>query len=127
MRMGEKLKELVRKASTVVGWRTMSTVAVLTACVAFVPLRARGQFGLDPCCAIISVGLNTISGLLRNVVAKPLSSIQQIQQQAANFEQQVIYPITAINNARSLAGQVQSQFQEMNHLYRLPIASETLA
>ena len=126
MRMGEKLKELVRKASTVVGWRTVSTVAVLTACVAFVPLRARGQFGLDPCCAIISTGLNTISGLLKNVVAKPLASIQQIQQQTANFEQQVIYPVSAITSAQALAGQLHTQLSKLSQFYRLPTHSATL-
>ena len=36
-----------------------------------VPFKASAQFGLDPCCAIISAGLNTISGLLKSAVAKP--------------------------------------------------------
>jgi hypothetical protein len=90
------------------------------------PLRARGQFGLDPCCAIISAGLNSISGLLKSVVAKPLSSIQQIEQQAANFEQQVVYPISAISNARGLAGQLRGQLQQVTQLYRLPTNSATL-
>jgi hypothetical protein len=88
---------------------------------------ARAQFGLDPCCAIISAGLNSISGLLKNVVGKPLSSIQQIQQQAASFEQQVVYPTSAITSARGLAGQMQTQLRQMNQLYRLPINSATLA
>lgn len=104
--------------------------AVLIAVIAIVlfiaPLRARGQFGLDPCCAIISAGLNSISGLLKNVVAKPLSSIQQIQQQGASFEQQVVYPLGAINSARGLAGQMQGQLREMSQLYRLPTNSATL-
>src|SRR5690242_12545258 len=72
-----------------------------------VPFGARAQFGLDPCCAIISVGLNTISGLLSNAVAKPLGSIQQIQQQTSNFEQQIIYPTAVIANAKVLATQLQ--------------------
>ena len=80
-------------------------VAALGVVLALVPLGARGQLGLDPCCAIISVGLNTISSLLTNVVAKPLSQIQQIQQQTANFEQQIIYPATAIANAKGASRQ----------------------
>src|SRR5215472_19198140 len=74
-------------------------VAVVIILIA-VPFGARAQFGLDPCCAIISAGLNTISSLLSNVVAKPLNEIHQIQQDASNFEQQVIYPTSAIANAK---------------------------
>ena len=64
---------------------------------------ARSQLGLDPCCAIISVGLQSISNLLKSVVAQPLSEIQKIQQQGVDFEQQIVYPTAAINQARGLS------------------------
>jgi hypothetical protein len=92
----------------------------------FVPA-ARAQFGLDPCCAIISVGLNTISGLLKTVVGKPLSAIQQARQQAADFEQQVVYPLSAITQAHQLAGELESQLQRMSQLQGLAVNSATLA
>jgi hypothetical protein len=60
------------------------------------------------------------------VVAKPLASIQQIEQQAANFEQQIVYPASAITNARNLAGQMQGQLRQMSDVFRLPVASATL-
>ena len=91
-----------------------------------VPFEARGQLGLDPCCAIISAGLSTISNLLKGVVAKPLSSIQQIQQQALSFEQEVVFPATAINAARSLAVQTQTQLRQIGQIYRTPTNSATL-
>src|SRR5260370_7162917 len=110
-------------------WRVMKWkgifVGALAGVVVLGAMGARGQFGLDPCCAIISAGLNSISGLLKNVVAKPLGQIQQIQQQAANFQQQVIYPASAINNARGLAGQMQGQLRQMTQVFRLPTASAT--
>jgi len=90
------------------------------------PFGAKAQFGLDPCCAIITAGLNTISSLLSNAVAKPLGSIQQIQQQTANFEQQIIYPATAIANAKGLATQLGGQLSQISQLYRLPVNSATL-
>lgn len=107
-------------------WK-LAVVAGLLLAVVMIPMRARAQFGLDPCCAIISAGLNTISGLLKNVVAKPLSSIQQIQQQAANFQQQVVYPAEAINTARSLAVQIRGELTQATQLYRLPTNSATLS
>jgi hypothetical protein len=102
-------------------------IGVLVFALVLVPLAAHAQFGLDPCCAIISTGLNTISGLLKNVVGKPLSNIQQIQQQSANFEQQVVWPADAINRARGFASQMQDEFQQMRQVYELPINSATLA
>ena len=84
--------------------------------VIMLPTKARSQLGLDPCCAIISVGLTTISNLLSSAVAKPLGAIQQLEQQAANFEQQVVFPIAALNQARGLAGQFQGQFTQRPHI-----------
>lgn len=106
-------------------WK-LGLIAALLFGIVMIPMRAGAQFGLDPCCAIISAGLNTISGLLKNVVAKPLSSIQQIQQEAANFQQQVVYPVRAINNARGLAIQAEEHLKQVSQLYRLPTSSATL-
>jgi len=115
----------VRRAWRVLRWKVIFVAGLLFVLV-MAPMGAMGQFGLDPCCAIISAGLSTISGLLQNVVAKPLGQIQQIQQQAANFQQQVIYPTSAINNARGLAGQMLGQLRQMTQVFRLPTASATL-
>src|SRR5215469_6810087 len=113
----QTLKQLTKSFWAAMKWKLIF-VAALAVVLVLAPLGARGQFGLDPCCAIISAGLNTISSLLTNVVAKPLSQIQQIQQQAANFQQQVIYPMSAINSARGLAAQLQSQLGQMTQVFR---------
>jgi hypothetical protein len=89
-------------------------------------LRANGQLGLDPCCAIISAGLQSISGLLKSVVAKPLAEIQSIEQQAATFEQQVVYPARAIADARGLVGQMQTELGQLALISRQPVNSATL-
>src|SRR5580698_2022811 len=75
---------------------------------------------------MMQIGLNTITGLLRNSVAMPLGSIQQSQQQSANFEQQVVFPMAAISQARNMALQFEGQFVQMRQLYQLPVASATL-
>jgi hypothetical protein len=104
----------------------IAVVCGLAIVVALLPSKARSQLGLDPCCAMMSVGLNSISGLLRNVVAQPLASIQQNQQQSANFEQQVVFPMAAISQARNMAVQFEGQFVQMRQLFQLPISSATL-
>ena len=105
---------------------SMVAVLSLAIVVMLLPERARSQLGLDPCCAIITAGLNTISGLLTNVVAKPLAAIQQIEQQAATFEQQVIWPVAAINQAKGMAVQSQRQFSQMRQLFQVSVSSATL-
>jgi len=113
------------------GWRFIPNVIALG--LAFVvvllmlPSKARSQLGLDPCCAIISAGLSTISNLLNHIVAKPLGAIQQLEQQSANFEQQVVFPVPAINQSRGLAGRFQGQFVRMRQIFQTPVASATLA
>jgi hypothetical protein len=94
--------------------------------VMVLPTKARSQLGLDPCCAIISAGLSTISNLLSSAVATPLAAIQQLQQNAVNFEQQVVFPLTAINQAQALAVQAQGQFAQMRQISELSVASATL-
>src|SRR3981081_4620126 len=111
-------------------WKVLRNAVVavcgLAIVVALLPTKARSQLGLDPCCAIMSAGLNSISGLLRSVVAKPLGSIQQNEQDSANFEQQVVFPVAAISQARNMAVQFEGQFVQMRQLFQLPISSATL-
>jgi hypothetical protein len=123
-----KWKALRETFKRILSW--LATRPILIGALVFAlilaPIGAHAQFGLDPCCAIISAGLNTVSGLLKNVVGRPLTSIQQIQQQTANFEQQVVWPADAINRARGLAGQMQGQFKLIQQIHNLPISSATL-
>jgi len=105
---------------------TLTLVAAFAVLVMILPSQARSQLGLDPCCAIISVGLNTISNLLKSVVAAPLGNIQQSEQANVNFEQQVVFPIAAINQARAFAVQAQTQFSQMRQISQLSVASATL-
>jgi hypothetical protein len=105
----------------------MAVGMALVVVLLMLPSKARSQLGLDPCCAIISAGLTTISNLLNTAVAKPLGAIQQLEQQSANFEQQVVFPIAAINQARGLARQSQGRFVQMRQIFQVPTASATLA
>src|SRR5215469_11561385 len=116
--MKRKFLNQIRKLSK---RRLGLTIAIVLVAIVLLPSRAFSQFGLDPCCAIISAGLQSISGLLKSVVAQPLAQIQQMRQQALNFEQQIVYPATAITQAKNLAGQFQGQFTQMRQLFQTSV------
>ena len=118
-------RKSLSRAAKLIG-KALAFAFALTVVVMILPSKARSQLGLDPCCAIISAGLSTISSLLSSVVANPLGQIQQLEQQSANFEQQVVFPLTAVNQARALATQSQAQFTRMRQIFRLPVSSATL-
>lgn len=108
-------------------WRNaLALVATFAVVVMILPGKARSQLGLDPCCAIISAGLSTISNLLKSAVAAPLGNIQQSQQDTVNFEQQVVFPVAAINQVRAFAVQAQAQFSQMRQISQMSVASATL-
>ena len=62
---------------------------------------AHSQFGID--IAAILAGLKEINSTLNSAVASPLKAINQVEQQEQQFQQQVLYPISAINSARQMA------------------------
>jgi len=102
-------------------------VCGLAIVVALLPARLAASLDLILAAPLMSVGLNTISGLLKGVVAKPLGSIQQNQQDSANFEQQVVFPLSrdysSQEHGRSVPGTVRSKCRQ---LFQLPITSATL-
>src|ERR1700694_3628723 len=104
----------------------LAFVATLVVVVLILPSKARSQLGLDPCCAIISAGLQSMSCLLKDVLAKPPAFISHREKQSADFERQVVWPVTAINQARGLAVQAQGQFTQMRQLFQVPVSSATL-
>src|ERR1700731_3338027 len=109
-RMLSRLWKVLRNAA--------SAICGLIIVIALLPSKARSPLGLDPCCALMLGGLNTISGLLRNYVGTPLGFIQKSQQQSSNFEQQVVFPMASISQARNMAAQFQSQFAQMRQLFQ---------
>jgi hypothetical protein len=106
--------------------RVAMSVVGLALVVLLLPDKARSQLGLDPCCAIISVGLNSISKLLSGVVAKPLAQIQQTEQIDSDFEQNIVFPVASLKEAQALAVRSQSQFSQMRQIFQFQVSSATL-
>jgi len=101
------------------------TIVLLLVLTLVAPSPVRSQF-IDPCCAIMSVGLSTISSTLSSVIGGGLNGILSIEQGISNFEQTVVWPQNLINQARSLVGSVQGIFSQIEGVMRVPVNSATL-
>jgi hypothetical protein len=95
---------------------------VLVSAVAVPP--AHSQFGID--IAAILAGLQQINSTLNSVVASPLKAINQVEQEERQFQQTVLYPLTAINSAKAMATGFTSSFTSFRQLGTLNISSATL-
>jgi hypothetical protein len=75
---------------------------------------------------IISL-LTTITSTLQNGVGQVLSGIQSIDTTVRNFEQQVVWPITLINQTRAEVSQVRAQFASLaSQIQSIPTNSASL-
>jgi hypothetical protein len=85
---------------------------------------AHSQFGID--IAAILAGLKEVNSTLTGAVASPLKLIDKVEQEEARFQQQVLYPITAIDSARQMATNFSSSFLSFRQLGSMNIASAQL-
>lgn len=85
---------------------------------------AHSQLGID--IAAILAGLKEVDSTLNSAVASPLKLINQVEQQERQFQQEVLYPIGAINSARQLAVGFSSSFLSFRQLGSMNIASAQL-
>jgi hypothetical protein len=89
------------------------------------PKHANGQFGIDT--AAIMAALSKMQSLMNTYIAAPLKTMNQYEQSAAKYEQEVMYPLTAINQAKSSVMQSESQFTQMSNMFRtVNVSSATL-
>jgi hypothetical protein len=99
----------------------LALALVLTA-----PWPARAQFGLDPCCAMLSAGLASVQAALKGVIGGGLNQILGVDQAMQQFQQAVVWPQNLINQARGLVGALQGNLNQIQTLMRLPVNSATL-
>lgn len=107
-------------------WERRLRVATLILVLALIaPRPVKSQF-LDPCCAILSAGLATISSTLSSVIGGGLSSILSVDQTIQNFEQSVVWPQQLIAQAQALVGSLQGVFRQIESVMNNPVNSATL-
>jgi hypothetical protein len=92
--------------------------------VAILPKNANGQFGIDT--AAILAALSKMQSLMSTYIAAPLKTINQYVQSTATYEQEVMYPLAAINQARTSVTQFENEFKQVSGLLRINVASATL-
>jgi hypothetical protein len=85
---------------------------------------AHSQFGLD--IAAILAGLKQINSTLNSAVASPLKAIMQVEQQEQRFQQQVLYPLNAINSAKQMVTSFSNSFMSFRQLSTINISSAQL-
>jgi hypothetical protein len=89
------------------------------------PQPVRSQF-LDPCCAIIAAGLATISKTLATIVGGGLNQILSVDRTTANFERNVIWPTSSINQAQGVVASLGGTYTQVGRVTSQPVASATL-
>jgi hypothetical protein len=107
------------------GVRKMVFGGLGVALVSAVTVRpAHSQFGID--IAAILAGLQEINSTLNSAVVSPLKAINQVGEEERQFQQNVLYPISAINNAKQMAASFTNSFTSFRQLGTLNISSATL-
>src|SRR5579859_306898 len=72
--------------------------------------------------------LVTITNTLKGDIGQVLGGIQKVNSARHNLQQQVVWPITAINQAKGSVLQVRSQFTGLaNQVHAIEVSSATLA
>jgi hypothetical protein len=110
------------------GWvrlHSMALAVLLLLAAILPPVQVQGQ--ISPCCAILSAGLGTINTTLGSVIGGGLSSINGVLTTIQQFEQQVVWPVQAIAQARGLVGAIQGIYNQIRNIFTIPITSATLA
>jgi hypothetical protein len=102
----------------------LKVAVVVLAVIAILPTRANGQFGIDT--AAIMAALSKMQSLMNTYIAAPLRTINQYEQSTSKYEQEVMYPLTAINQAKTSVMQFENQFNQVSGSFRVNVSSATL-
>jgi hypothetical protein len=85
---------------------------------------AHSQLGID--LAAILAGLKEINSTLNSAVGAPLKVINNIEREEQQYQQQVLYPLNAINSAKQMASGFRNSFMNFRQLGTMNISSASL-
>jgi hypothetical protein len=124
--MKKRMFGAVRQTGLWVRRHKLRAVSLGVMLVVLWPQPVRSQF-LDPCCAIITAGLGTISRTLTSVVGGGLNNILGVEQANSNYERNEVWPAASINQAQGVAATTGGSYQQIANAMSQPVASATLA
>jgi hypothetical protein len=97
-------------------------LAIALACVLLLPLTARADVA-----QIIQL-LVTITNTLKGEIGQVLSGIQKVNSERQSLQQELVWPLTAINQAKASVLQVRSRFSSLaSQIHSIEVSSATLA
>ena len=103
----------------------LKTAAVILFGLLLLPGSLHGQVGAD--IAAIMAALSKMQSLMNEYMATPLKDINQAEQTTMKYEQEVMYPLNAINQAKSSVTQFESKFTQISNMFRnVNVSSATL-
>jgi len=102
----------------------LKTAAVALGVLVVIPPHAHGQFGFDT--AAILAAVSKMQSLMNTYMAKPLQTINEYEQSTAKYEQEVMYPIASINQAKTSVSQFEGQFSQISNMFHVNVSSATL-
>lgn len=117
--------QYLRRAQSWIWFHKARTVVLALVLIVTAPWPARGQF-VDPCCALMAAGLSSISSALQNVIGGGLNQIYGVDQGTQQFEENDVWPLNLINQARALVFGLQGVFNQISSLTHLRVNSATL-
>jgi hypothetical protein len=75
---------------------------------------------------MLAAGLASVQSALTSVVGGGLNQILSVDNAMQQFQKTVVWPQALINQARSLVGALQGNFNQIQNLMRIPISSASL-
>jgi hypothetical protein len=101
-------------------------IAIPLIALLFIPRSSESQILPSPCCAILSVGLGSISSAISDVIGGALNAINATMSSIQLFEQTVVWPQDLIQQAKNAVGAFENVFNQIQGLAHLPVRSATL-
>jgi hypothetical protein len=119
------MKTALHRALSWMRGHKLKVAIVLILVALLIPRPSQSQIP-SPCCVTLSLGLSTIASTLRSVIGGGLQAINSVQQAILTFQQNVVWPQAAINQARALVASIRGIFGQIHAIAQLPVNSATL-